>query len=133
VHKWELKKMAEENKKEDAPKEDLLLVAEVRALLLNGDIVELLPFKHERDVRAEVNKFIEDWVKTGFLLKENYLYPWNQVKQVEVVSVKALTHAEAQPYLEVWQRDMEAQKLFWKTRKPQAKDGDEKNSEETKK
>jgi hypothetical protein len=43
-------------------------VAEVRANLLDGESVDLLPFKHQEDVRAEVNKFIEDWAKTGFLL-----------------------------------------------------------------
>ncbi len=119
--------MADEEK--NKPKEDVILIADVKAYLLNGETVELLPFKHEEDVRAEVNKFIEDWVKTGFLLKENYLYPWNQVKLVEVVAVQAMTHSEAAPYLEIWQQDTEAQKAFWKTRKPKGKDegnGDEK-------
>jgi hypothetical protein len=116
--------MAEEKEK---PREDVLLVADVRATFLNGDTIELLPFKNEEDVRSEINKFIEDWVKTGFLLKENFLYPWHQVKSVEVVSVQAMTHAQAEPYLEVWQRDAEGQKLFWKTRKPQGKGGDKKD------
>jgi len=115
--------MAENNEQNQAPKEDVLLVAHVRALFLNGDMLDLLPFKHEEDVRAEINKFIEDWVGTGFLLKENHLYPWHQVKNVEVVSVKALSHAEAAPYLELWHLDTEAQKEFWKTRKLQPKEG----------
>jgi len=110
--------MAEDAGKKEEPKDDVLLIAEVKAYFLNGESVDLLPFKHETDVRAEVNTFIEDWVKTGFLLKENFLYPWHQVKAVEVVSVQALSHAEAAPYLEVWRRDTEAQKVFWKTRKP---------------
>lgn len=125
--------MAEDKEESKAPNEDVLLVAHVRALFLNGDSVDLLPFKHEADVRAAINGFIEDWVRTGFLLKENRLYPWHQVKHVEVVSVKALSHAEAQPYLEVWRLDTEAQKEFWKTRKTQQKEDGEKKGEEAKK
>jgi hypothetical protein len=131
--------MAEDRDENETPKEDVLLVAHVRALFLNGDFIDLLPFKHEQDVRAEVNRFIEDWVKTGFLLKENYLHPWHQVKNIQVVSVKALTHAEAQSYLEIWRLDTEAQKEFWKTRKPQGKGeekgdkGDDKKEEGAKK
>jgi hypothetical protein len=110
--------MAEVSGIKDDKKDDVLLVAEVKAHFHNGDTVDLLPFKHETDVRAEVNKFIEDWVKTGFLLKENFLYPWHQVKTVEVVSVRALTYSQAAPYLEDWRQDTEAQRVFWKTRKP---------------
>lgn len=118
---------------EEAPKDNTLLVAEARANLLTGEVINLLPFRHEEDVRAEVNKFIEDWAKTGFLLKENFLYPWSQVKNVEVVWVKALTPAAARPYLQSWQDDTEAQKVFWKTRKPQGKREDEKQDEGSKK
>ncbi len=117
------KQMADEKEK-DAPKEDVILIAEVRAYLVSGETIDLLPFKHEEDVRAEINKFIEDWSKTGFLLKENFLYPWEQVKLIEVASVKAMSHAEAKPYLEEWQRDSDAQKAFWKTRKAKAKEGE---------
>jgi hypothetical protein len=106
-----------ENKEQ--PKDDLLLVAEVRAHLLDGETVDLLPFKHGEDVRAEVNKFIEDWARTGFLLKANQLYPWHRVKSIQVVLVKLLTHAQAESYLENWRQDSEAQQAFWKTRKPQ--------------
>lgn len=111
---------------EEAPKDTNLLIAQVRANLLTGEVINLLPFKHEEDVRAEINKFIEDWVKTGFLLKENFLYPWTQVKNIEVVWVKAMAPAEARPYIEVWRDDTEAQKVFWKTRKLQGKQDDEK-------
>jgi hypothetical protein len=113
--------MAEDKDNKNEPKEDIILVAEVRAHLLDSGTVDLLPFKHEEDVRAEINKFIEDWSKTGFLLKENLIYPWHQVKLVEVVSVQAMTHAQASPYFEQWRQDTEAQKVFWKTRKPQGK------------
>ena len=109
-------------KQEEQKKEDVLLVAEVRAHFLDGATVNLLPFKNEEDVRAEVNKFIEDWSKTGFLLKGNFMYPWHQVKSVEVLSVRSMTHAEAQPYLTDWERDTEAQKVFWKTRTPKGKE-----------
>jgi len=113
--------MAENKDTKDEPKEDVILIAEVRAHFLHGEAVDLLPFKHEEDVRAEVNKFIEEWSKTGFLLKQNFMYPWHQVKTVEVVSVQAMTHAQAAPYFEQWRQDTEAQKTFWKTSKPQAK------------
>jgi hypothetical protein len=115
-------------------KDDVLLIAQVRAFLLNGETVELLPFKHEEDVRGEVNKFIEDWVKTGFLLQGPFLYPWQQVKAVEVVSVQAMTRTQARPYLDDWQRDTEAQKVFWKTRKPSGdKDGKDPEKKDEKK
>ncbi len=110
-----------EDKESNEPKEDAILIAEVRAYFLDGETVDLLPFKHEEDVRAEVNKFIEDWSKTGFLFKENFMYPWHQVKEVEVISVQAMTHAQAAPYFDQWRQDSAAQKDFWKTRKPQAK------------
>jgi len=111
---------------EEVPRENTLLVAQVRANLLTGGALDLLPFKHEQDVRSEVNKLIEDWSKTGFLLKENFFYPWHQVKNVEVVWVKALTQAEAKQYLDVWRLDLEAQKSFWKTRQPAGKKDAEK-------
>jgi hypothetical protein len=96
-----------------------LIIAEVRAYLVNGETIDLLPFKHANDVRSEINKFIEDWARTGFLLKENFMYPWHQVKTVEVLSVQALSSAQAGPFLEDWRLDSEAQQTFWKTRKPQ--------------
>jgi hypothetical protein len=122
--------MAEDKKKEDEQKEDVILIAEVRAYLLGGETVELLPFKHEEDVRGEVNKFIEDWSKTGFLLKENFMYPWHQVNMIEVTSVRAMTHAQAAPFTAQWDQDTAAQRAFWKTRKPQDKNDkkDEKQS-----
>ncbi len=120
--------MAESEKSKNEPKVDVILIAEVRAHFLDGETVDLLPFKHEEDVRSEVNKFIEDWSKTGFLLKENLMYPWHQVKLVEVVSVHAMTHAQATPHFEQWRQDTEAQKTFWKTRKPQAKEQEKKES-----
>ncbi len=113
--------MAESKESKNDPNEDVILTAEVRAHFIDGETVDLLPFKHEDDVRAEINKFIEDWSKTGFLLKGNLMYPWHRIKLVEVVSVQALTRAQATPYFEQWRQDTEAQKAFWKTRKPQAK------------
>ena len=110
-----------EYKEKDEPKEDIILIAEATAFFVDGETVDLLPFKHEEDVHAEVNKLIEEWSKTGFLLKGRFLLPWHQVKMIEVVSVQAMTHAEAGPYVEQWRQDTEAQKAFWKTRKPQGK------------
>jgi hypothetical protein len=118
---WEKFRMAEDKDKKDQPKEDIILIAEVRAHLHDGETIDLLPSTHEEDVRTEVNQFIDDWSKTGFLLKENFLYPWHRVKVVEVMSVQAMTHAQAAPYIDQWNQDTEAQKAFWKTRKPQAK------------
>jgi hypothetical protein len=120
--------MAEDQDKKDEPKEDIILIAEARAHLHDGETIDLLPFKHEEDVRSEVNKFIEDWSKTGFLLKQNFMYPWARVKVVEVVSVQAMTHAQAARYVDQWSQDTEAQKAFWKTRKPQAKKEEQKES-----
>jgi hypothetical protein len=120
--------MAEDKDKKDQPKEDIILIAEVRAHLDDGETVNLLPFKHEEDVRTEVDKFIKDWSKTGFLLKEHFMYPWHRVKLVEVVWVQAMTHAQAAPYVDQWNYDTEAQRSLWKTRKPQPKAEEKKES-----
>jgi hypothetical protein len=106
--------MAENEEKRHS---DIVLIAQVRAYLLDNEMIDLLPFRHEEDVRAEINKFIEDWAKSGFLLKANRLYPWHRVKSIEVVSVQELTQAQAGPFQEEWRMDSEAQQAFWKTRK----------------
>ncbi len=123
--------MAEDTKRDDEQKEDVILIAEVKAYLLGGETVDLLPFKHEEDVRSEVNTFVEDWSKTGFLLKGHFLYPWQQVKTIEVTSVRAMTHAQAAPYIEQWDQDTAAQKAFWKTRKPQEKNDKKEEKQDT--
>ena len=40
--------------------------------------------------------------------------------------MQALSNLQAKPYLANWEQDTEAQKAFWKTRKPQPKQGDKK-------
>jgi hypothetical protein len=115
---------------EDEQRQDSLLIAQVRAYFLNGEAVDLLPFKHATDVRAEIDKFISDWAKTGFLVKERFFYPWHQVKSVEVISVQEMTNLQAEPYLAAWREDTEEQKLFWKTRKPQDKEKEDDKSKE---
>jgi hypothetical protein len=67
-----------------------LIIAHVRAHLVTGEAFDLLPIKHEQDVKAEVNALIESWAQSGFLLRGRFIYPWHQVKQIEVTSVEEL-------------------------------------------
>ena len=110
-----------QRREEKGEEEDVVLVAHVRAHLLGGETVELLPFRHEEDVRSAVKDFIEDWAKSGFLLRDNIFCPWNQVRLVEVTSVTALSSKQAQRYADEWRDDAEKQLAFWKTRKTQEK------------
>lgn len=117
--------MAEEGRSQ---KEDVVLVAHVRAHMVDGESVDLLPFRHEEDVRSPVKDFIGDWAKSGFLLHDNFFYPWTRVRSVEVTYVEELTHEQSLRYIDEWHRDGYKEQAFWKTRRSAAKKDEEKNS-----
>ncbi len=109
----------DDEKKEQKNKQpQVILIAYLKAHLVDGGSIDLLPIRHENDVKSDVNKLLEDWASSGFLLRGNIAYPWHQVKQVEVTRVEELA-----PH-EVHQRMMELegasraqmQNGFWKTR-----------------
>jgi hypothetical protein len=58
-----------------------MLIAHLKAHLVTGETVELLPVRHETD-------------SSGFLIWEKFVYPWHQVQSIEV-AVESLSNAEA--------------------------------------
>ena len=114
---------------------EVILIAHLRAHLVSGETLELLPIRHENDVKSDVIKLLEDWASSGFLLRGNVAYPWHQVRSVEVTQIDELA-----PH-EVHQRLMELegasraqmQQGFWKTRETgdkDKKDGDKKDGDD---
>jgi hypothetical protein len=73
-----------------------MLIARLKAHLVNGDAVELLPVRHETDVKKEVTDLLNKWASSGFLMREKFIYPWHQVKTIEVVVEKASQGQELQ-------------------------------------
>jgi len=118
-------------KSEDATGDKSILVAYATIHLLTGESFQLLPFQHEGDVKTEVSKLIESWSKSGFLLRGRWLYPWHQVRLVEVTSVEELSASQAAQSLVDWEIRDEYRVLdgFWKTKKPQSKPADETKGE----
>jgi hypothetical protein len=71
-----------------------MLIAHVKAHLVTGETVELLPVRHETDVKKELSGLLEGWHSSGFLIWERFVYPWHQVQSIEV-AVESLSNAEA--------------------------------------
>jgi hypothetical protein len=71
-----------------------MLIAHLKVRLVSGDTVELLPVRHETDVKKEVDGLLAGWSSSGFLIWEKFVYPWHQVQTVEV-TVESLSNAEA--------------------------------------
>ncbi len=116
---------AQDEKQQHQPA--VLLIAQVRAHLVSGESLELLPIQHERDVKHEVESLVQSWSESGFLLHGRYLYPWHEVRRIEVVSVEELPAALAHQRLnELLGNDRaRVQESFWRTRHEEGQ-GDEK-------
>ena len=71
-----------------------MLIAHVKAHLVTGETVELLPVRHETDVKKEVTGLLEGWAASGFLIWEKIVYPWHQVQTIEL-SVESLSSEQA--------------------------------------
>ena len=56
----------------------------------SGESFDLLPIKHEQDVKTEVESLVQSWAESGFLVHGRFIYPWHQVKQVEVTEVEEM-------------------------------------------
>jgi hypothetical protein len=70
-----------------------MLIARVKAHLVTGEAVELLPVRHGTDVKKEVTALLEGWASSGFLVWEKFVYPWHQVQTIEV-AVENLSSGE---------------------------------------
>jgi hypothetical protein len=71
-----------------------MLIAHVKAHLVTGETVELLPVRHESDVKKEVTGLLEGWASSGFLIWEKFVYPWHQVQMIEL-AVESLSSEQA--------------------------------------
>ena len=52
-----------------------MLIAHLKAHLVTGETVELLPVRHETDVKKELTGLLEGWHSSGFLIWEKFVYP----------------------------------------------------------
>ena len=108
---------------EEIPQPDTILIAHATVHLAGGESFDLLPFQNTEDVKSEVNDLMENWAKSGFLLRGRRIYPWHQVLRVEVTSVDELTRSEAAQRLTDWETNdlYRVQQGFWKTKKAREK------------
>jgi hypothetical protein len=106
----------------------VLLIAQLRAFLVSGESFDLLPIKHEQDVKTEVESLMESWAETGFLVHGRFIYPWHQVKHVEVTEVQELPLQLAHQRFEELHAAGRArmQEDFWRTRRKTEKPAKEK-------
>jgi hypothetical protein len=108
-----------QDKEENGAKQpEVVLIANLEALLVTGETIRLLPIRHENDVKSDVTKLLEEWASSGFLLRGNIAYPWHQVRYVLVTSVEELApHEVHQRMLALEGADRaQLQQGFWKTR-----------------
>jgi hypothetical protein len=78
-----------------------MLIARLKAQLVTGETVELLPLRHETDVKKEVTTLLEGWASSGFLIWEKFVYPWHQVRTIEVAVENAASGEVAQRMLDL--------------------------------
>lgn len=106
---------------------DTVLVAEVRVHLRDGESFDLLPFVDEKDVKCKVSELLEEWSKSGFLVRGSQIIPWHCVQRVEATSVEELSAEAAEQRLTEWStRDQrQYQASFWKTKEAREKKKDE--------
>ena len=112
--------MANESNGTDNNEAQVLLIAHLRVHLVGGESFDLLPIKHEQDVKSEVESLIQSWSDSGFLLHGRFIYPWHQVKHLEVTQVEEMPMALAhQRYHEFYGAERaRTQEGFWRTRQP---------------
>lgn len=112
-----------ENAQNGAP-DTTLLIAHAAAHLVTGESFELLPFTDEHDVKNRVNDLMKEWADSGFLLRGQRIYPWHQVRTVDVLSVEEVPRELARQRLLDWEKAnfAQAQQIFWKTKKAPEKD-----------
>jgi hypothetical protein len=114
--------VANESDVTDNNEAQVLLIAHLRAHLVSGESFDLLPIKHELDVKTEVESLIESWSESGFLLHGRFVYPWHQVKHLEVTQVEEMPMALAhQRYQEFYGAERARTQEDWRTRRKSEK------------
>ena len=71
-----------------------MLIAHLKAHLLSGETIDLLPVRHETDVRKELTTLLEGWASSGFLIWGKFGYPGHQGQTIEV-NVEGLSNEQA--------------------------------------
>jgi hypothetical protein len=91
----------------------------LRAFLVSGESFDLLPIKHEQNVKREVASLVESWAESGFLVHGRFIYPWHQVKHVEVTQVEEMPLQLAHQRFDELYAAQRArmQEDFWRTRR----------------
>ncbi|HEY3989794.1 MAG TPA: hypothetical protein VGM02_10885 [Acidobacteriaceae bacterium] len=104
----------------------VLLIAQLRAYLVSGESFDLLPIKHEQDVKSEVESLMENWAESGFLVHGRFIYPWHQVRHIEVTQVEEMPFELAhQRYREFYSAERaRSQEDFWRTRRKTEKESE---------
>jgi hypothetical protein len=99
------------------PETGLLLIAQLRAHLVSGESFDLLPIKHDQDVKGEVEALVQSWAESGFLVHGRFIYPWQQVKHIEVTQVEEMPLQIAhQRFEELYAAERaRTQENFWDT------------------
>jgi len=106
-----------DTKEEKEPK--VLLIAQLRAFLVSGESFDLLPIKHEQDVKSEVGSLVESWAESGFLVHGRFIYPWHQVNHIEVTQVEEMPSQLAHQRFDELYAAQRArlQEDFWRTQR----------------
>lgn len=112
---------------------DTVLVAYVTVHLLDGQSFELLPFEDTHDVKSKVTDLVEEWVRSGVLVRGSQLIPWHRVQRLEASNVEELKLVDARLRREQWQAK-ETERLqqgFWQTKLPREKrnEGEKENAD----
>jgi hypothetical protein len=106
-----------DKKETERPESGTVLVAYVTVHLTSGDSFELLPFQDDVDVKSKVTDLLDDWAKSGYLVRGGHIHPWHQVKLVEA-TVTELSRRDSEQQLIEWQTSdlTHLQQAFWKTK-----------------
>jgi hypothetical protein len=109
-----------DKKETERPEDETVLAAYVTVHLTSGDSFELLPFRDDADVKSKVTDLLDDWAKSGYLVRGGHIYPWHQVKLVEATSITELSRRDSEQQLVEWQTSdlTHLQQAFWKTKHP---------------
>jgi hypothetical protein len=92
-----------------------MLIAYLKANLVTGETIELLPVRHETDVKKELSGLLEGWASSGFLIREKFIYPWHQVQTIEVRVESLSSEQAAQRMLDLHGADRaRLHEEFWK-------------------
>jgi hypothetical protein len=120
--------VANESDAKDNNEPQVLLIAQLRAFLVSGESFDLLPIKHERDVKSEVESLVQSWADSGFLVHGRFIYPWHQLRHVEVTQVEEMPLQLAhQRFEELYAAERaRMQEDFWRTRQKTEKTDEKK-------